>query len=69
MTPKEFDEKLAELRSIEQRMKLCTAKTPIAQVVADQHRAQLLYGHLAAAIAELKDINTSILGNTTPDAR
>lgn len=69
MTPKEFDEKLAELRSIEQRMKLCTTKTPIAQVIADQHRAQLLYGHLAAAIAELKSINTSLLGNTTSDAR
>jgi hypothetical protein len=69
MTPKEFDEKLAELRSIEQRMKLCTAKTPIAQVVADQHRAQLLYTHLAAGIAELKAIDTNLLGNTTSNAR
>jgi hypothetical protein len=69
MTPKEFDEKLAELRSIEQRMKLCTVKTPIARVVADQHRAQLLYTHLVAGIAELKAIDTNTSGNTTSDAR
>lgn len=55
MTPTEFDTKLSELRKIEQRVRLYDDKTPIAKVVADQQRAQSLYGQLAAIISDLKD--------------